>query len=110
MRDVKIVLRLNSKSFISIFFDSWPLAVLAITLLLLLDLPNLSDPCHAIKVIRTRCNYFFLGLKRPEQEQEQEQQEGISVYLYGAARALLALESNPGSATMPLLVQSPPQG
>ena len=28
MRDVKIVLSLNSESFISIFFDSWPLAVL----------------------------------------------------------------------------------
>ena len=62
MRDVKIVLRLNSESFISIFFDPWPLAALAITLLLLRDLqsPNLSDPCHAIKVIGTRCNYFFL--------------------------------------------------
>ena len=53
MRDVKIVLRLKSERFISIFFNSAPLQLLlAIALLLLLDLPdsNLSDPCHAIKV------------------------------------------------------------
>ena len=63
MRDVKIVLSLNSESFISIFFDSWPLAVLPCYHTFVasdLQSPNLSDPCHAIKVIGTRCNYFFL--------------------------------------------------
>ena len=101
MRDVKIVLRLKSERFISIFFNSAPLQLLlAIALLLLLDLPdsNLSDPCHAIKVRS--------GLGAIISFSDSKGQSRSSVYLYGRA----ALESNPGSATMPLLGQSPNQG
>ena len=100
MRDVKIVLRLKSEGFISIFFNSAPLQLLAIALLLLLDLPdsNLSDPCHAIKVRS--------GLGAIISFSDSKGQSRSGVYLYGRA----ALESNPGSATMPLLGQSPNQG
>ena len=100
MRDVKIVLRLKSERFISIFFNSAPLQLLAIALLLLLDLPdsNLSDPCHAIKVRSVLSAIISFS--------DSKGQSSSSVYLYGRA----ALESNPGSATMPLLGQSPNQG
>ena len=100
MRDVKIVLRLKSERFISIFFNSAPLQLLAIALLLLLDLPdsNLSDPCHAIKV------RSVLGAIISFSDSKGQSRSGV--YLYGRA----ALESNPGSATMPLLGQSPNQG
>ena len=102
MRDVKIVLRLKSERFISIFFNSAPLQLLAIALLLLLDLPdsNLSDPCHAIKV------RSGVGAIISFSDSKGQSRSRSSVYLYGRA----ALESNPGSATMPLLGQSPNQG
>ena len=70
-------------------------------------LPNLGDPCHAIKVIvGLRAIISFFNWKG----QEGGGQEYLVVLVSEQQQGPAALESNPGGATMPLLCQSPTQG
>ena len=70
-------------------------------------LPNLGDPCHAIKVIvGLRAIISFFNWKG----QEGGGQEYLVVLVSQQQQGPGALESNPGGATMPLLGQSPTQG